>query len=121
MKQKLIDHILRQKTVSEVAAKLAEGDLYLSGIFGSFYAPFYASLFHNIKKKHMLFVCESIRDAEILYEDLKLFIRDEVLYFPAWEVLPTDDLDPHADLVAGRMLCLDALQKSKDKKEPKLK
>ncbi|MFM1920304.1 MAG: hypothetical protein RLZZ303_1938 [Candidatus Hydrogenedentota bacterium] len=52
----------------------------------------------------MLFLCAGRIEAEAVYEDLATFAGEErVALFPAWEVLPSDTMNPSDDIVAERL------------------
>jgi transcription-repair coupling factor (superfamily II helicase) len=57
-------------------------------------------------------------EAEAVFEDLATFAGEErVVSFPAWEVLPTDAMDPADDIVAERMNTLKRLVVSAERGE----
>ena len=52
----------------------------------------------------LLVLTPSRIEAENVFEDLNTFVGPErCALFPAWEVLPTDVMDPADDIVAERM------------------
>ncbi len=70
-----------------------------------------------------LIVLPSAKDAEAFVEDLRFFYGGEdtvtpfsrhVHYFPAWDVVPFEDLSPTAEVVAARIEGLFHLLQSKD-------
>ncbi|MDB2613723.1 transcription-repair coupling factor [Chlamydiales bacterium] len=61
-------------------------------------------------KKHLL-----ILDGNELFHDLSYFTKAEIIDFPAWENLPTEEIAPSPDVVGDRY---QALKKIEDSKEP---
>jgi transcription-repair coupling factor (superfamily II helicase) len=65
--------------------------------------------------KSCLLVCNSQKQADQLYLDLK-FVLDEsynVQIFPDWEILPYDDFSPHQDIISKRLQLLSDLLQHK--------
>ncbi|MBI2423702.1 MAG: transcription-repair coupling factor [Candidatus Hydrogenedentes bacterium] len=61
----------------------------------------------------LLIVTASRIDAEAIYDDLCTFAGEEdTVLFPAWEVLPTDTMNPADDVVAERLNTLEQLAMS---------
>ncbi len=57
-------------------------------------------------------------EAEAIYDDLCTFAgEDNAALFPAWEVLPSDTMDPADDIVAERMNTLQRLTEATEKGE----
>lgn len=55
-------------------------------------------------------------EAEAIYDDLCTFVgEDNAALFPAWEVLPSDTMDPADDIVAERMNALQRLTEATEK------
>ena len=62
----------------------------------------------------LVVVCESFDIAEILLHDVYYYFgREEVFFFPFWDVLPYDNFSPHKVLTAQRFQTLDALLNKK--------
>ena len=58
-------------------------------------------------------------EADAIYEDLSSFLPEQqCLSFPAWEVLPTDVMEPADDIVAERMNVLMRLSETIESGEP---
>jgi transcription-repair coupling factor (superfamily II helicase) len=67
----------------------------------------------------LLIVARGPIEADGIYDDLtSLADPDRCLLLPAWEVLPTDVMDPADDIVAERMSTLRALTAAMEKDEP---
>jgi transcription-repair coupling factor (superfamily II helicase) len=67
----------------------------------------------------LLFVCAGRIESEAVYDDLATFAGEErVALFPAWEVLPTDTMNPSDDIVAERLDTLRRLANALDSGEP---
>jgi len=58
-----------------------------------------------------LVVTESAETALDCFDDARLFTGDEVLFAPQWEILPTDDEPPSADIFRRRMQAVDGLRR----------
>ncbi|HOF39045.1 MAG TPA: transcription-repair coupling factor [Candidatus Hydrogenedentes bacterium] len=67
----------------------------------------------------LLIAASSRADADAIYEDLCSFLPGEqCLQFPAWEVLPTDSMEPADDIVAERMNALMRLSEALERSTP---
>ncbi len=69
-------------------------------------------------EKSLLFVANSMLDAENYFQDIKTFLKDhenapEVIFFSDWETLPYDNFSPHQDIISERMRCLYLLASDK--------
>ncbi len=61
-------------------------------------------------QRPLLFVTAGRMDAEAVHDDLATFVGEEhAALFPAWEVLPSDTMNPADDIVAERMNTLKRL------------
>jgi len=57
----------------------------------------------------LLVVAPHLRDAEILLEDLRFFLKDSevpTFLFPPWETLPYDEIPPHPEIIRERVRVL---------------
>ena len=61
------------------------------------------------QNRDVLVLCSDTPTAERLYSDLKFFGLKELYFFPSWEVLPCEKIDPHIDIVGERLSVLDRL------------
>src|ERR1035437_1871587 len=70
-----------------------------------------------------LLVLPSAKDAEAFVEDLRFFFGEDesappfsrrIHYFPAWDIVPFEDLSPTAETVAARVEGLYHLQQTKN-------
>ncbi|MFP6616400.1 MAG: DEAD/DEAH box helicase, partial [Candidatus Hydrogenedentota bacterium] len=69
--------------------------------------------------KSLLYVTAGRIESEDAHEDMVTFAGDlECIHVPAWEVLPTDTMDPTDDIVAERMNGLNALIKAQESGTP---
>jgi len=62
----------------------------------------------------LLVVVPHLRDAEILLEDLRFFLKDSEtpsFLFPPWETLPYDEIPPHPEIIRERMRVLFSLRR----------
>ncbi|MGH7827865.1 MAG: transcription-repair coupling factor [Candidatus Binatia bacterium] len=73
---------------------------------------FVLSLVAETSRRPILIVTPAARDAEVLYDDLALFLGEErslppfrrrLHLFAPWEILPFEKLSPHPDNLAGRL------------------
>ncbi len=68
-------------------------------------------------KGHLLVVVPHLRDAEILLEDLRFFMRgSEIPFFPfpQWETLPYDEILPHPEIIRERVRALYSFLKGEE-------
>ncbi|MEI6126886.1 MAG: hypothetical protein WCQ99_10095, partial [Pseudomonadota bacterium] len=90
-------------------------EVYATGIKGS--APaFFTSLLYDVLKKHVLFVCPSLDEAQELFDELLFFrnhpagsedmLSSEVLLFPPLETQAYEDVLSHCDSNAQRLWTL---------------
>ncbi len=83
-----------------------KNDISLSGIQGCFPSYFLAGA-HTYLKRPIVVIAESSQEAENISIELEAFIpKQEILYFPSWEVAYEDDIMPHPDIIAERLECL---------------
>ena len=69
--------------------------------------------------KSLLYITAGRIQSEDAYEDLITFAQHlECVHVPAWEVLPTDTMEPTDDIVAERMNGLNALIKAQESDKP---
>ncbi len=79
------------------------------GLWGSSKALIAVQIAETLERP-LLLVTKSRIEAESVYEDLATFADpDRCAHLPAWEVLPTDVMDPADDIVAERMYTLQRL------------
>lgn len=71
-------------------------------------------------QRSLLYLTHGRIEAEDAYEDLITFAVEshECVHMPAWEVLPTDTMNPTDDIVAERMNGLNALLKAQESGKP---
>ncbi len=65
----------------------------------------------------LLVVVPHLRDAEILLEDLRFFMRDSEVpsfLFPQWETLPYDEIPPHPEIIRERVRVLFSLLRGEE-------
>jgi transcription-repair coupling factor (superfamily II helicase) len=65
----------------------------------------------------LLVVVPHLRDAEILLEDLRFFLKEKhhlLCLFPEWETLPYDEIPPHPEIVRERVRCLFSLLRGEE-------
>jgi transcription-repair coupling factor (superfamily II helicase) len=89
------------------AVRKAEGPVRLSGLLGSS-GSVVVSILHRRLEGATLVLCPD--DADRIREDLEgLLGKDQVFYFPDWEILPYDEFSPHEAIVGTRLKTLAAL------------
>jgi transcription-repair coupling factor (superfamily II helicase) len=70
------------------------------------------------KERPLLMVTSGRLETEAVYDDLCTFAgEDKTVLFPAWEVLPSDTMNPADDIVAERMNALKRLARAQADKE----
>jgi len=65
----------------------------------------------------LLVVAPHLRDAEILLEDLRFFLKDSevpTFLFPQWETLPYDEIPPHPEIIRERVRALFSLLRGEE-------
>ena len=65
----------------------------------------------------LLVVAPHLRDAEILLEDLRFFLKDSevpTFLFPQWETLPYDEIPPHPEIIRERVRVLFSLLRGEE-------
>ncbi|MCD5401238.1 hypothetical protein LR013_01395, partial [candidate division NPL-UPA2 bacterium] len=83
-------------------------ELCISGLWGSSRSCLVTSLRRRFPFPS-LFITSTGEEAEKTEEDLRSISEDEVHLFPAWETLPGEDLSPHSDIMADRLIVLEKL------------
>lgn len=78
-----------------------------SGLRGSA-RSYVAARLHRVGPRVSVFIAPSATDAASMQEELAVFLDDAsaILSFPAWQLLPYDDVSPHPDIVGARMQTL---------------
>lgn len=67
----------------------------------------------------LLIIAPGRIEAEGIFDDLVTFTKeDQCLMFPAWEVLPDDNMSPADDIVAERMNALERLNEMREAQTP---
>ncbi|MBU1487281.1 transcription-repair coupling factor [bacterium] len=84
-------------------------------------ACFLAALFKSLNMsstpiggKNCLTIFPTLEEAEKFYEDLRAFLPS-AHYFPAWEILPYEELSPHSEITGERLKILNELTEKKEK------
>ena len=108
MTSTILDPILAHPPFRAAVVKSSE-NLCFTGVYGSMVAGLMAVIDQHHTNTGILVICESLQQAEILQKDLRVFAKERLLHFPAWEVLPEEEMEPHSDLIAARMSCLHQL------------
>ena len=69
--------------------------------------------------KSLLYITAGRIESETVFDDLCTFMEPgRSFMLPAWEVLPTDAMEPADDIVAERMNALNALNQASADKQP---
>ena len=78
----------------------------ISGLSGSSKTALYSALFLKTKKPILVIS----QDAQVTSDDLRAFAGpDKVLYFPSWDIFPTEDISPSKEIVGERLKVLDMM------------
>ena len=88
----------------------------LTGLAGSSKA-YLLSRWREKVKGPLLVVTPHMRNAEILLQDLRFFMRDSEVpsfLFPQWETLPYDEIPPHPEIIRERVKVLFSLLKGEE-------
>ncbi len=100
------------------ARKQPRGGVEVTGLWGSAKTLLAVQLAEAMGYP-LLFVSSGRIEAEAIHDDLCTFAgEDRSAFFPAWEVLPTDTMNPADDIVAERMNTLKRLALALDAGEP---
>jgi len=111
--------ILKSAEKSSLIRSLSESlenkeTVSLSGLAGSGKSLVLASVFQKIGQP-LLVLSSTTAEAENIYQDLISYLgEDKVKYFPAWEVLPWENISHDPEIISQRILTLHALQKDKN-------
>ncbi len=73
-------------------------------------AFFISSLAKSVGRTPLVVVAATSKEAESLFEDLKGFLSQEVVLFPAWETLPFERLSPSASTMGERLEVISKVQ-----------
>jgi len=85
------------------------------GPWGSGKALVAAQLVHELGAS-LLYITPGRIESESAFEDLSTFLGgDQCVLLPAWEVLPTDAMEPAVDIVAERMNGLKRMALARDR------
>ncbi len=88
--------------------------LTVFGLAGSGKSLVLASVFQKTGQP-LLILTSTTAEAENMYQDLISYLGNEkVKYFPAWEVLPWENIPHEPEIISQRILTLHALQKDKN-------
>ena len=88
----------------------------LTGLAGSSKA-YLLSRWREKVKGPLLIVTPHMRNAELLHEDLRFFMRNPDVpsfLFPQWETLPYDEIPPHPEIIRERVKVLFSLLKGEE-------
>ncbi len=97
-KPAIIDEIVRAFQKSSI--------LQITGPWGTGKSVF-SYFLGELLGKSILVVCPDSQSAEEVLEDfITLYSEENVYYFPPWETLPTDIIDPAEDIVSERLKLL---------------
>ena len=121
MSDKLTRYILKQISGTEgfgqIRQRIDSGktQIVVSGLAGSSLSALIAVLNIAIKRPVCLVTSKRERAADI-FDDLEFFGMKDVFHLPAWEILPYEHEEPHADISARSLDTYEALFKSQDSK-----
>lgn len=85
-----------------------EPELSVDGVRDSALAYLLALMTAETDKPYLV-ISPTQESAEGLYDDLRTLSGEEVYLFPAWEVLPYEDISPHHEIVSERLVVLNKL------------
>ncbi|MEI6634557.1 MAG: hypothetical protein WCP22_12170, partial [Chlamydiota bacterium] len=105
----IVDSCAGAPSAARLVDILAEGgSSSVSGVFGSALAALLAAARARLGRP-ILLVTHGPREAEDAAADLETVAGESVYLFPAWETLPGDRIEPHADLLGDRFQLMAAL------------
>lgn len=110
--------LTKTPAVQSLARRLAEGGaLACPGVAGSA-QPFLAALLRCLAPDQpIVVVTENLKWQESVLQDLETWLaqnpeaKSQLLFYPAWEILPHENKLPHADVISDRLQTLVALGK----------
>ena len=76
-----------------------------------------ASITYETTNKNILIITGEAHEEDRLFDDICHFHKEQILEFPAWETLPSENLPPSPDVVGERYTVLKELL---DNKKPKI-
>ena len=96
--------------LEEIVRRLEKNktEVSVQGVGNSALSYLLASMRREIMRPYLI-ICPSQEGAEGLYDDLRTLSNDDVCLFPAWEVLPYEDISPHHQIVSERLVVLNKL------------
>ncbi len=96
--------LLRFKAISQIIEQIEKSSwVQIAGPWGvgKSVIPY---LIHSELNKPLLVIASDNHGAEEIYEDFITFTSEEdCAFFPSWETLPTDFIDPAEDIVSERL------------------
>jgi len=109
-----INKVFEKKfNLSEILKRINGNVLTVEGLPGSSKALFLTSLFRRIERSIFIIV-KNNREASDIYGDIKVFAEDiELHILPSKETLPYDTSPPHRELIAKRVVALNAMLSGK--------
>jgi transcription-repair coupling factor (superfamily II helicase) len=113
---KLFADILKVPAVQTLARRVERGGAQsFSGVAISA-QPFFAALLQQIfPQRNIVLVAENLKQQESFQQDLETWnsqlptSSSQLLFYPAWEILPHEGKLPHADVISDRLQTLVAL------------
>jgi transcription-repair coupling factor (superfamily II helicase) len=112
----LFERVSKTPAVQSFARRLENGGvLPLTGIAAAAQPFFSALLEKNFPRRPIVVVTENLKAQELFQQDLQTWLsqftssNSELLFYPAWEILPHEGKLPHADTISDRLQTLVAL------------
>ena len=105
----------------------AGGALTFSGVAAPA-QPFFAALLQKLfPQRPVVVVAENLKTQESFQQDLETWMAQlpsadsQLLFYPAWEILPHEDKLPHADVISDRLQTLVALSEQLPTVKPQIR
>jgi len=120
--ERVVRHLHDEVDARRTGAPAAKPLWRVQGLKGGARAYFVWRFLHHAPRPSLI-VVPSAKEAETFVEDLRFFHGEQetappfarrIHYFPAWDVMPFEDLSPTADAVAARIEGLYHLLQTKD-------
>jgi transcription-repair coupling factor (superfamily II helicase) len=132
----LFERVSKLPAVQFLARRLEEGGALSCASISAPAQPFFAALLQRISPRHpIVVVTENLKAQENFQQDLETWMRNDaqppasgfqpstldsqLLFYPAWEILPHEDKLPHADTISDRLQTLITLAGQSQISNPK--
>lgn len=114
LKDRILDACLENESIQTFFSSIQKGDHFLIEGLWSTPKAILLTLAAKASGKHIVVISGESQDQGALYQDIEFFKDLEILEFPAWETLPSENIPPSPDIVGERYRVLERTQESKN-------